>query len=129
MVAGFVQATGGVVEAGAGVFGAPETGGASLLAVPGGAANATLGSSAILDGGKLVYAAFTGAGNVRSTFSQIGQQYGGETGSRVGELSNLLGQVVSWALSPAQTADAAAANAAMSGLSNTLPNAGTLCGQ
>jgi hypothetical protein len=123
-----VQAVGGAATAIAGVIGTPETGGVSLLAVSGGAANLTLGSAAVLDGGKLVYAAFTGSGNVQSTFGQIGQQYGGETGSRLGELANIAGQVISAATSPAETADAAVANAAMSGLSNTLPNAGTICG-
>jgi hypothetical protein len=39
------------------------------------------------------------------------------------------GQVVSAALSPAGTAETAAANAAMMALSNVLPNAGTVCGQ
>lgn len=104
VIAAAVQAVGGAVEAIAGVVGAPETGGVSLLAVGGGVANTTLGSAAVLDGGKLVYAAFTGSGNVQSTFGQIGQQYGGETGGGLGELANIVGQVISWGTSPAKTA-------------------------
>ena len=128
VIAGAVQAVGGVADAIGGVVAAPETGGVSLLAVSGGVANLTLGSAAVLDGGKLVYAAFTGSGDVQSTFGQIGQEYGGEMGGQLGEMANLAGQVISAAMSPEGTADAAAANAAMNGLSNVAPNAGTICG-
>jgi hypothetical protein len=128
VVGGLLQTVGGVVEAGAGVIGAPESGGTSLLAVPGGVANATLGSASVLDGAKLLYAAATGSGNTQSTFSQIGQQYGGEAGGKVGELANLLGQVLSWASSPAKTAEAAIANTGTTALATALPDSDSGCG-
>src|SRR5216684_559723 len=53
-IAGAVQAIEGAAQFGAGILGAPETGGASLLVVPGGAANAIYGSAAVIDGGLLI---------------------------------------------------------------------------
>jgi hypothetical protein len=109
VVAGAVQGIEGIVQTAAGAFAAPETFGTSLLAVPGGIANATLGAAGVIDGGELIYAAVTGSGDSYSTFNNIGQRYGGENGGRAGDLLNLLGQVVSAALSPPTTAGAAVA--------------------
>ena len=128
-IGGLVQAIGGAADILASVAGAPETLGASLLATAPGAASLTLGSATLGDGLSLIHAAFTGSGNAPTLEGAIGQQYGGANGQQVGDLVGVGGQVVSAALSPARTAETAAANAAMMALSNVLPNAGTVCGQ
>jgi RHS repeat-associated protein len=88
-VAGGVQAIEGTVQTGAGILAAPETGGVSLLAVPSGAANAALGSAALLDGGMMFMSAVRGSGDPPTTFGLIGQQYGGESGRQTGDLANI----------------------------------------
>ena len=128
-IGGLVQSIGGAADILASVVGAPETGGASLLRIAPGAASLTLGAATLGDGLSLIHAAFTGSGNAPTLEGSIGQQYGGTTGEQVGDLVGVGGQVVSAALSPAGTAETAAANAAMMALSNVLPNAGTVCGQ
>ena len=124
-----MQAIGGAADILASVVGAPETAGVSLLGIAPGAVNLTLGSTTLGDGLSLLNAAFTGSGNAPTLEGSIGQQYGGVTGGHVGDLAGVAGQVASAALSPAGTAEAAAANAATMALSNVLPNAGTVCGQ
>jgi len=96
-IAGTAQAVEGAGQTLFGVAGAPETGGVSLLAVPGGLLNLSLGSAAAFDGANLVYAAINGYGNPQSAFGQIGQTYGGEYGALAGEGVNLAGAVAAMA--------------------------------
>lgn len=98
--AGLVQAVAGVVDAGASILAAPETLGGSLLALPGGLANATYGASAILDGSQLMMAAWNGSGGPSTTFGSIGQQYGGQLGSQAGQTIGALGGIILAAQQP-----------------------------
>ena len=127
---GLVQAIDGVLDVGAGIGGALETGGGSAaLLIPIGAANVTLGSAAIGDGAMLLGAAMSGSGNAPTMFGLVGQRYGGESGAQTGEFANLAGQLASWAMSPPTSAQSAIINAGLMVLSDILPDAGTIGGQ
>ncbi len=125
-IAGAVQAIEGAAQFGAGILGAPETGGASLLVVPGGAANAIYGSAAVIDGGLLIQAAFNGSGDPSTTFGLIGQQYGGENGQLAGETANIGGLA---GIATISNSAARTANFALAVAGQIAGTASAICGQ
>jgi len=94
VIAGAAQAVEGGWQAGVGVFAAPETLGASLLAVSGGVGNLTLGATSVYDGAGMLQAAISGNGNPQSLFGQLGQTYGGNLGGDIGEAANIAASVL-----------------------------------
>ncbi|HEY2530961.1 MAG TPA: RHS repeat-associated core domain-containing protein [Xanthobacteraceae bacterium] len=89
LLLGGAQAVEGAAQTLFGVFGAPESFGATLLAVGGGLTNLALGATAATDGALLLQAALHGDGNPQSVFAQTGQALGGPAGAEAGEQLNV----------------------------------------